>query len=120
MFDQMQFKDDVSTKNFTQTYYRAVESINQKKKKQDDALYYLQNNKENLRQSLESKNEYINGESDRTNIGIKLLKLKVQSNENPYIKLGFIENGQNKEVGKVFNDEHNPISFLRDHVFSVE
>lgn len=118
----MELSQDTSSHSFSKIYHKAVQSINNKKNKQNDALDYLHTNKANLRQSLASKNSnYVNGEyHDKTNLGIKLLKLKVANNENPFIKFSYNDNGEMKEVGRAYNDEHHHITFMRDHVFVIE
>lgn len=118
----MEMANDTSTHSFANVYHKAVQSINNKKNKQNEALDYLHANKSNLRESLLTKNSnYVNSDSgEQVNLGIKLLKLKVAKNENPFIKFGLEENGEIKEVGRAYNDEHHYIKFMRDHVFVVE
>lgn len=118
----MEMNKDTSTHSFANVYHKAVQSINNKKNKQIEALEYLHTNKGNLRESLLSKNSnYVNSSSgDRVNLGVKLLKLKVAKNENPFIKFSYEENGEVSEVGRAYNDEYHYITFLRDHVFVVK
>ena len=118
----MELSNDTSSHSFAKIYHKAVQSINNKKNKQNEALDYLHNNKANLRQSLANKNSnYVNDQfGDKINLGVKLLKLKVAKNENPFIKFSSSENGEMKEVGRAYNDEHHHITFIRDHVFVIE
>ena len=110
---------DTSCHGFSNVYHKAITSINNKKIKQDDALNYLSINKEELRSNLRNKNQYVSGHDNQINIGIKLLKLSVDDNENPFIKM-YTGNGiEKQEVGKIYNDEYEPITFLRDNVFKV-
>lgn len=118
----MELSKDTSTNSFANVYHRAVQSINNKKNKQNEALDYLHNNKSTLRESLINKNSnYVNSDSgEKANLGIKLLKLKVGKNENPFLKFSHLENGEMKEIGTVYNDEYHYITFMRDHVFVIE
>ena len=118
----MELSNDTSSHSFANIYHKAVQSINNKKNKQNESLDYLHNNKSTLRDSLLKKNSnYVNSDSeDQVNFGVKLLKLKVAKNENPFIKFSTEENGDFKEVGRAYNDEYNYITFMRDHVFVIE
>lgn len=118
----MEMSKDTSSHSFANIYHKAVQSINNKKNKQNDALDYLHTNKANLRESLVNKNtNYVNSDSDQyINLGIKLLKLKVAQNENPFIKFSYNDNGENREIGRAYNDEYHYITFMRDHVFVIE
>lgn len=121
MYEQMEMISDTSCHGFCDIYYKAIDSINQKKNKQENSLDYLVTNREMLRQNLLNKNNYSVQNTNNTLLGLKLLKLKVPNNENPFIKLGYAgKNNELQEIGRVYNDEHNPISFLRDHVFEIE
>jgi hypothetical protein len=118
----MDLSKDTSTHSFSNVYHKAVQSINNKKNKQNEALDMLHNNKASLRESLLNKNtNYVNSESGQyVNLGIKLLKLKVAQNENPFVKFSVNENGETREIGRAYNDEYHYITFMRDHVFVLE
>lgn len=118
----MELSNDTSSHSFAKIYHKAVQSINNKKNKQNEALDYLHNNRSTLRESLLNKNaNYVNTDSgEQVNFGIKLLKLKVARNENPFVKFSHQENGETKEIGRAYNDEYNYITFMRDHVFVIE
>ena len=116
----MESQGNTTCHGFSNVYYKAISSIEKKKHKQDDALNYLVINKEELRSGLRNKNEYVSGRDNQVNIGIKLLKLSVDDSENPFIKVYTDDGNEKKEIGRIYNDEHEPITFLRDNVFKVE
>ena len=101
----------------------AIESINNKRYRQDEALDYLQKNKSSLKQNFQAKmneaaKEIQTAEPDF--MAIKLMRLKLYDSENPYVKLWYPDQEIGEEIGKVYNDEQNPIGFLRDKVFAIE
>lgn len=119
----MEINNDTSVEGFCQVYHQAIESINNKRYRQDDALDYLQREKSSLKQTFQAKMD----EALRTQQGgapefvaMKLMRLNVLDNENPYVKLWYPDQEIGEEVGKVYNDEQNPNGFLRDKVFAVE
>ena len=121
MYEQMEMINDTSCHGFCSIYYKAIDSINQKKIKQENLIDYFTANKSMLRRNLLNKNEYTIRNLNGVLLGMKLIKLKVPNSENPFIKIGYLnERNDFDEVGRIFNDEHDPISFLRDHVFEIE
>lgn len=119
----MESREDTSIKGFCEVYHMAIESINNKRYRQDDAIEYLQKEKSSLKNQFDAKMRdaaRATQSSDFEYVAIKVMRLNLLDSENPYIKLWYPDEEIGEEIGKAYNDEQNIVGFLRDKIFAVE